>query len=148
MTGAGCKRAACVWHRKFGKSAARVNLLIREAYLHPGLYWHVFPTYAQGKKTVWDGMTREGRKFLDYIRPNSSCGSPENEMAVWFRRRSSQVVQSFRSSVPTTSTRYVARILSPSCSTSTARWNPIAWDVIAPVIVNNDGWASSFHTQG
>jgi len=30
-----------------------------------GVYWHLFPTYNQGKKVAWDGITSEGREFLD-----------------------------------------------------------------------------------
>ena len=32
-----------------------------------GFYPYFFPTFAQAKKVIWDGMTGAGRKFLDYI---------------------------------------------------------------------------------
>lgn len=60
----GGRRAVAVWHRRAGKDATALNWTVVAAMKRPGLYWHLLPTYAQGKKIVWDGITRDGRKFL------------------------------------------------------------------------------------
>ena len=63
----GGKRAVAVWHRRAGKDLLSINWCAVSALTRPGLYWHLFPTYNQGRKIAWDGMTRDGRKFIDHF---------------------------------------------------------------------------------
>lgn len=136
----GCKRAVCVWHRRFGKSLMAWNLLIREAVKRPGVYWHAFPTYAQAKKSVWDAMSIEGRKYLDYIPPELVIRTLENEMAVWVQSAGGKVskiqlvgadnIDSLRGAGP------LAVVLDEF-----AEMDPQAWDVLSPMLAANGGWA-------
>ena len=49
----GYKRAIYVWHRRAGKDLFGLNLIILYALAGtPGTYWHIFPTYNQGKKAI------------------------------------------------------------------------------------------------
>ena len=43
-------RAVAVWHRRAGKDLASINWCAVSALKRPGLYWHLFPTYNQGRK--------------------------------------------------------------------------------------------------
>lgn len=52
----GFRRFICVWHRKAGKDITWLNFLIVRAIERKGMYWHVFPTYEQAKKTIWHGI--------------------------------------------------------------------------------------------
>ena len=61
----GGKRAVAIWHRRAGKDATSLNFTVVQAVTQPGLYWHLLPTYNQGRKIVWDGRTKEGKPFLD-----------------------------------------------------------------------------------
>ena len=59
--GNGCKRAVWVWHRRAGKDMAGfLGWMVPEAFRKTGTYFYVFPTYAQGKKIIWDGGTSRG----------------------------------------------------------------------------------------
>lgn len=68
-----------VKHRRAGGDFTAVNLAIREMFKAPILCHYVFPTYALAKKVIWNGMSREGKRFIDYFpkdlltkKPNSS----------------------------------------------------------------------------
>ena len=63
----GGKRAVAVWHRRAGKDLLSINWCARAAIERVGLYWHLLPTYNQGRKIVWDGMTKDGRSFLEHF---------------------------------------------------------------------------------
>ena len=61
----GGKRAVAVWHRRAGKDLLAINWIATQMVMRPGLYWHLLPTYQQGRKIVWNGRTKAGRPFLD-----------------------------------------------------------------------------------
>lgn len=42
-----------VWHRKARKSTTAIYEIVKQAYLRKGLYWHIFPTFTEGKDTIW-----------------------------------------------------------------------------------------------
>lgn len=42
-----------VWHRRARKTTTAINELIKQALLRKGVYWHIFPTYKDGKDAVW-----------------------------------------------------------------------------------------------
>jgi phage terminase large subunit len=60
----GGKRAVLNWHRRAGKDLFAINRIAWEMTRRPGLYWHVFPTYNQGRKIVWEGYRNDGVPFL------------------------------------------------------------------------------------
>src|SRR5687768_10176563 len=61
------KRAVAVWHRRAGKDVLAINLCVTKMLERVGVYWHLLPTYKQGRAIVWNGFTREGRRFLDHF---------------------------------------------------------------------------------
>lgn len=61
------KRMILVMPRRSGKDLTCWNLIIREALRKVGIYFYIFPTYAQGKKVIFDSITNDGIRFLDYI---------------------------------------------------------------------------------
>jgi hypothetical protein len=62
------KRAIYVWHRRAGKDLLALNRILYSAMFEAvGTYWHIFPSYAQGAKSVWQETNSEGRKYIDYI---------------------------------------------------------------------------------
>ena len=63
----GCRLATCVWHRRAGKDVSAWWWTIVASMITTGTYFYTFPTYAQGKKVIWDGMDNSGKKFLHYI---------------------------------------------------------------------------------
>jgi phage terminase large subunit len=61
-------RVVEVMHRRGGK-----DLTVWNAFIHlaterrVGQYFYSFPTYGQAKRAIWQGITNEGRRFLDYV---------------------------------------------------------------------------------
>lgn len=43
------------------------NLCVEMAIREPGGYAYILPTYAQGKKIIWDSIDKNGLKFKDHI---------------------------------------------------------------------------------
>jgi len=78
----GVKKVVQVWHRRAGKDLFDLNWLISEAVERPGTYWHIFPTYKQGKKAIWDESTRDGRKYLDHIPKELIVSKNDQEMKI------------------------------------------------------------------
>ncbi len=60
-------RAFIVHHRRAGKDVNVFNLAQVKLSQRVGLYVHIFPTLTEGRKVIWEGGNREGRKFLDYV---------------------------------------------------------------------------------
>ena len=63
----GILRAVWVGHRRSGKDKTFINHTAKEMYKRVGAYYYLFPTYKQGKKVLWNGLDRDGFKFMDHI---------------------------------------------------------------------------------
>jgi hypothetical protein len=138
---AGCKRAVAVWHRRAGKDVLSLNWTVREAFRRPGLYWHILPTYNQGRKIVWNGMNREGRRFIDYFPPDTIIRSRDDEMTLWLEGGSIwQVI----------GTDDVDRLVGSNpigCVFSEySLQDPNAWAFLRPILAENGGWALFIYT--
>jgi phage terminase large subunit len=68
---AGVRRAALHWHRRAGKDSFAINFLATRAMQRPGVYWHMLPSAVQGRKVIWNGIDRAGRKVLDQAIPHA-----------------------------------------------------------------------------
>src|SRR5262245_17744442 len=80
MTGKGLKRAVKVWHRRSGKDKTDLNFTISQMFPENrgriGTYYHLFPTYAQGKKVMWDATDYDGFKVMDHFPGFSASRHP------------------------------------------------------------------------
>lgn len=84
----GGKRAIAVHHRRAGKDLLAINLMACAAMERVGLYWHVFPTYAQGKKIAWTGSTKAGRPFLSHFPAELVASKNDTEMRITLKNGS------------------------------------------------------------
>ena len=94
----GYKRILAVLPRRSGKDFSTWNLIIRCALERIGIYWFVYPTYAQGKKILWDGMTNDGKRFLDYLPQETIESMNSQEMKI--RLRNGSIIQVLGSDNP------------------------------------------------
>ncbi len=79
----GGRRAKCDWHRRGGKdTTALAGVTIPKMLDRVGLYLHTFPIAAQGRKILWDGMNRDGMRFLDHFPPDLVAWKNETEMQI------------------------------------------------------------------
>lgn len=134
----GGKRAALVWHRRAGKDLMLLNLTITKAVERVGVYWHVFPTARQGRKIVWDGVTKAGRPFLDYWPRQLIASRNESEMkiktpdgSVW------QVVGSDNYNEALVGGNPCGLVMSEY-----ALQDPACWNFLRPILAENGGWAA------
>lgn len=147
----GCKRAVLVWHRRAGKEKTCWNFLLMRAFLYPGTYYYFFPEFSQGRKIIWDGMDKDGFKFLDHIppeiileQPNSTQmkikikSEPINETDPERRKKAHSIIQI----VGTNNINSIMGTNPVGCVfTEYSLQNPSAWQFIRPILVENGGWA-------
>lgn len=134
-------RAVAVWHRRAGKDLASINWCAVSALKRPGLYWHLFPTYNQGRKIAWDGMTRDGRKFIDHFPEEVISAKNNTDMRLTLKNGSIyQVV----------GTDNVDRLIGANpvgvIFSEYSVQDPRAWDYIRPILAENGGWAVFIYT--
>jgi hypothetical protein len=132
----GCNRAVLVWNRRAGKDTCSWNFLIYTAVEKKGIYYYVFPTFAQGRKVLWDGMTNDGFRFMDFIPKELIKRINNQEMKLTLVNGSLiQVIGSdnYDAIMGTNPTGCIFSEYSIQ--------NPNAWQYIRPIIDANDGWA-------
>ncbi len=137
----GVKRAVCVWHRRSGKDLTAINWCAPQTFNRVGLYWHVFPTYAEGRRVVWQGMDKGGRPFLDAFPDELYYRKLDQEMSLFLKNGSIYQVVGCD---------HIDRLMGANpigvIMSEYALQNPAAWDLIRPMLAENDGWAIFVYT--
>lgn len=128
-------RAFIVWHRRAGKDLACINYMIKCMVSEPGIYYYVLPTYAQGRKVLWEGMY-DGFRIISHIPEELIKRKNNQEMVVElhnnsiFRVIGSENIDSIRGTNP------LGIVLSEYAWHSTE-----VWSVLSPILGMNEGWA-------
>jgi phage terminase large subunit len=134
----GGKRAIEIAHRRWGKDDVALNWAAISAHQNIGNIFHCLPEYAQARKAIWTavnphtGIRRIDEAFPHEIRENTN----EQEMFIRFKSGSTwQVIGSdnFKNLVGTAVNGIVF--------SEWAKANPGAWAYLAPILVENNGWA-------
>lgn len=132
----GVKRAVAVWHRRCGKDKTCLNWTIKQMVLRKGVYFHLFPTYSQGKKALWDGIDGTGMNYLDHFPKELVASKNETELQVVLRNGSVwQII----------GTDNINRLMGSNpvglVFSEYALQDPGAWDLLRPILAENGGWA-------
>lgn len=131
------KRAALVWHRRAGKDATVLNWTIEAMLRRVGVYYYFLPTYRQGKRILWDGIQADGRKFLDHFPSELISATHETEMKITFKNGSIfQIIGADNVDTSVIGTNPVGVVFSEF-----SLMDPTAWDMLRPVLAENNGWA-------
>jgi phage terminase large subunit len=144
----GCKRAVLVWHRRAGKDLCTWNFLITKALQRVGTYYYFFPTFNQGRKILWDGMDKTGKKFLDYLPKEliakDEAGRPKvNETEMQIELENGSILQV----IGTDKIDNIVGTNPIGCIFSEySIQNERAWEFIRPILAENDGWAVFVYT--
>ena len=133
----GCKRVCLVWHRRAGKEMACLNELVKRAYFHRvGSYVYFFPTTTLGRRILWDGMDKQGKKFLDYIPKEIREGQPNNlEMKVKLKNGSTIQVMG-TNNIINVGINPIGCVFSEFSLQDSKTWN-----FVRPILRENGGWA-------
>lgn len=134
-------RGVAVWHRRAGKDVSGINLLGSKAMQRKGLYWHLFPTYEQGRKIAWDGMTSDGDRFIDTFPPELVESVNHTHMKVHLKGGSIYQIVGADDPNRVVGTNPVGVILS-----EWSLMNPKIWEFIEPILLANGGWALFVYT--
>jgi len=84
----GGKKAIAIWHRRAGKDIMGINWITASALKEIGIYWYVYPTKTQGKMSVWDGMTLDGRSYMSFIPEAAILRSQQYKERIVFKNSS------------------------------------------------------------
>ena len=134
----GGKRAICVWHRRAGKDDVCLHWAAASMIDKPATYWHMLPAYSQGRKAIWSAVNpHTGKRRIDEAFPHElRVNTNESEMFIRLKNGSTwQVVGSDR---------YDAAVGSSPAGITFSEWalsDPSAWAYLAPIVIENDGWA-------
>jgi hypothetical protein len=139
IIGGEVKRACVVWHRRAGKDHEAINMCAVSMFKRPGIYWHILPTYTQGKKAIWNGVDNDGRHFIDYIPKQAIARKRNDDMLIEFNEDvGGAFYQVIGGDNPD---RIVGANPVGVVFSEYSLMNPAAWDLIRPVVNANDGWA-------
>lgn len=132
----GKKRALLVWHRRAGKDLACFNFLINEALKKVGVYHYVLPTHTQARKVIWDGITNDGKKYVDFIPSPIIHNKNNTEMKIWLKNGSLIQLLGSNNADSIAGTNPIGVVLSEY-----SLQDPTAMDLIyGPILAANHGW--------
>ena len=113
-----------------------INLMAREAHKAIGTYFYFFPTFAQARKVLWDGMDKTGFKFIDHFPKELVKNKNESEMRIELKFGSAIQFVGTDNFDAIRGTNPIGTVWSEF-----AFQNPAAWDVVRPILKENGGWA-------
>jgi len=132
----GYKRAIAVYHRRAGKDKCLFNLTIKKALERVGVYYYFFPEFSQGRRVIWDGIDGSGMKFRDHLPASLITKETSQDMQI------SLVNGSIIQIIGTDNYDKVRGSNPVGCVFSEfAFQNPMAWDIVRPILAENGGWA-------
>lgn len=131
-----------VWHRRAGKTKRALNKIIGAAMRDVGNYYHTFPELTQARRAIWNGIDKEGKRYLDHIPFQLIKGRINNtDMRINLINGSSIQLAG--------ADRYDALmggnprgIIFDEYSLQ----NPFAWHYLSPIVTENGGWADFIYT--
>lgn len=142
---AGGKRSVWVVARRGGKDLTSLHQTHKMMWQRVGAYWHVYPTAEWGRRAIWTEFTRDGQRIMEQVFPaalrkSPAKWAPQGEMVVELKNGS------------------VWRLLGSDMNevvgagpvgvvfSEFALAKPKAWDLIRPMLMERDGWASFVST--
>lgn len=130
------KRAICVWHRRAGKDKTFLNYMIPRMLERVGAYYYFFPTAKMGRDILWDGMDKNGFKFMDHFPKELVKRKHEQDMMVELKNNSIFKIRGTDKNEP-------IGVNPVGCVFSEySKQNPKGgWDLVRPILAENEGWA-------
>lgn len=132
----GYKRAVVIWHRRAGKDKSLINIIAKKAMERVGTYYYLFPTYKQGKKIIWNGMDKDGFKFLNHVPDSLVKRKDSTDMLVELINGSIIQVVGTDNIDSIVGTNPIGCVFSEY-----ALQDPKAWSFLRPILQENGGFA-------
>jgi intein/homing endonuclease len=130
------KRIMIILPRRAGKDLICFNLMFRQALKRVGTYFYVLPTFSSARRILWDNITIQGQKLLDYIPSELIKRKNEQQMRIEFVNGSVlQLIGSDTYNNTLVGTNPVGIIFSEFGITDER-----AYHFSKPILSANDGW--------
>jgi phage terminase large subunit len=81
----GIRRFFEVVHRRAGKDLGFVNLTVDQMTQRVGNYYHVFPQRQRARLIVWEGISTDGKRYIDHFPPELIYRKLEQDMMISLR---------------------------------------------------------------
>lgn len=101
-----------------------------------GTYYYFFPTFAQGRKILWDGIDKNGFKFLDHFPKEFIRSKNDTQMQIVTKRGSICQIIGTDNIDSVMGTNPIGCVFNEY-----ALQTPRAWEFIRPILAENGGWA-------
>ena len=139
----GIKRSLLIWHRRAGKDEVALHKTCCAAFDRTANYWHCLPEYEQARKAIWEAINpHTGRRRIDECFPLEVRKRTDNStMTIEFT--SGSIWKVVGSDNPN------SLVGAPPAGIVFSEWalsNPAAWAYLAPILVENNGWADFITT--
>lgn len=132
----GYKRILAIMPRRAGKDIVAFNLAIRQALKKTCVIYYIFPTYSQAKKVIWDSITNDGERILDYIPSELIKSKNSQEMKITLINGSIIQLVGSDNYDSLVGTNAYGMIFSEY-----ALQDPRAYQYLRPILAANNGWA-------
>lgn len=132
------KRFLLIWPRRSGKDVCALAILIRAATNRIGTYFYVFPTFASGRRILWDAIDIDGARIMHKYIPEEIIES-RNEQQMRIRLTNGSQILILGSDNYDTAiigTNAVGMIFSEY-----ALQDSMAWSLSIPILNASNGWA-------
>lgn len=133
----GILRLMKCWHRRAGKDLTDINFTILKMLERKGNYWHLLPEYAQARKAIWQGKTKEGVPYLDCFPEEIVKRKLEQQMMIELVNGSMWQLVGSDNIDKAVGAGPAGVVLSEYSLT-----DPRTWALIEPMLLENGGWAS------
>jgi phage terminase large subunit len=146
----GGKRAVTVWARRHGKDNTAINHTARAAFKRVGLYWHILPTLRQARKSVWNGIDKQGRRNIHQAFPGAA--NPDAPGGIVKRVRDDDMLIEFKNGSMwqcVGADSHDALVGSNPIGVVLSEWSlmdPKVYDFIRPILMENEGWCWFIYT--
>ncbi len=138
----GGRRYCGVWHRRAGKDHTVFSWITKAAFQRVGLYWHMLPTYESGRKVIWNGITGDGTRFVDLFPKGLVKRFRDDIMLIELTNGSIYQVVGGDDPDRLRGPNPVGVVFSEYAFFPSSG----AWDVIRPILNENQGWAAFIST--
>lgn len=141
MTGKSDKRFFYqIWHRRSGKDKVNMADVVPSRLIQDScLVKYVLPTLVMGRDNIWEGIGKDGFRFMDHIPSEIRIGKP-NDTRMTVRTQNAAGGESVFQ-VAGTNNPDSLRGGNPRLYVFSewAEHDPYAWDVVEPILRENDG---------
>lgn len=127
-----------IWHRRSGKDKTNIaDVVPRRLGFDPCLVKFVYPTLVMGRENLWDGIGGDGFRYIEHI-PLWMRDGTANETTMKIPIKDGSLFQIGGSDKPDSLRGGNPKLVIFS---EWSEQNPYAWDVVEPILKENDGIA-------